>query len=251
MNRAVNQEKDRQGIQRPTDLRCEYTDNPIGVDVLQPRFSWVLRHSERGRVQSAYQILVATNRENLLKDVGDVWDSGKVESDKSVNVAYEDKSLESKGRYYWKARWWDDKGQLSPFSEVATFEMGLLAEDDWDAMWIGGENLLRNQFVIKGEVKQVRAYVCGLGWYQLRINGKKVGDHQLDPGQTDYEKLALYSTYNVTDLLTEGENAIGVVLGNGRYAQDWSTLPELLKRVKSYKNASPKVILQLEIRLED
>lgn len=252
MNMPFYEVKDRQGIQRPTDLLCEYMVNPVGVDVLHPRFSWVLRHSERGRGQSAYQILVASTRENLLNDVGDVWDSEKVESDKSVNVEYEGKSLESKVIYYWKVRWWDDKGQVSPFSEVTSFEMGLLAEDDWDAMWIGGGDLLRNQFVIEGEVKQARACVCGLGWYEMRINGKKVGDHQLDPGQTDYEKLVLYSTYNVTDLLTEGENVIGVMLGNGRYAQDWSTSsPALLERVKSYKNASPKVILQLEIQLED
>jgi len=251
MNMSFHEEKDRPGIQRPTDLLCEYTANPVGVDVLHPRFSWVLRHSERGRAQSAYHILVAITRENLLNDVGDVWDSKKVESDKSVNVEYEGKSLESKVIYYWKVRWWDDKGQVSPFSEVATFEMGLLTEDDWDAMWIGGGDLLCNQFVIEDEVKQARAYVCGLGWYELRINGKKVGDHQLDPGQTDYEKLVLYSTYNVTDLLTEGENVIGVMLGSGRYAQDWSTVPEVLERVKSYKNASPKVILQSEIELED
>ena len=249
---TIHEEKDRQGIQRPTDLLCEYTANPVGVDVPHPRFSWVLRHSERGRAQSAYQILVASTRENLLNDVGDVWDSEKVESDQSVNVEYKGKSLESKVAYYWKIRWWDDKGQVSPFNEVATFEMGLLTEDDWDAMWIGGGDLLRSQFVIEGEVKQARAYVCGLGWYELRINGKKVGDHQLDPGQTDYEKLVLYSTYNVTDLLTEGENAIGVMLGSGRYAQDWSTAPpHILDRLKSYKNASPKVILQLEMRLED
>ncbi|MBA7647092.1 Alpha-L-rhamnosidase [subsurface metagenome] len=249
---SFHEEKDVQGIQSPTDLLCEYTANPVGVDVLYPRFSWVLKHSERGCIQSAYQILVASTRENLLNDNGDVWDSGKIESNKSVNVEYDGKPLESKSTYYWKVRWWDDEGQVSPFSEVTTFEMGLLTDDDWDAMWIGGGDLLRTQFVIEGEVKQARAYVCGLGWYELRINGKKVGDHQLDPGQTDYDKLVLYSTYNVTDLLTEGENVIGVMLGSGRYAQDWSTEPpEVLERVKSYKNASPKVILQLEIQLED
>ena len=100
--------KERQGIQRPTDLLCEYTANPVGVDVLRPRFSWVLRHSERGRAQSAYQILVASTRENLLNDVGDDWDSEKVESDKSINVEYEGKSLESKVIYYWKVRWWGE-----------------------------------------------------------------------------------------------------------------------------------------------
>ena len=243
--------KDLQGIQRPTNLRCEYAVNPIGVDVLHPRFSWILNHSERGRMQSAYRILVSSTIENLDNEAGDVWDSGKVESDKSVNVEYWGKSLESKARYYWKVRWWDNAGQVSAFSEVATFEMGLLVQSDWEARWIGGGDLLRKQFVIEGEIKQARAYVCGLGWYELRINGQKVGDHQLDPGQTDYEKVALYATYDITNLLKKGENAIGVMLGNGRYAQDWSSVPGVLERVQAYKNASPKVILQLEIQFED
>ena len=134
---------------------------------------------------------------------------------------------------------------------MATFEMGLLSQKDWDAVWIGGGDLLRNQFVIGGGVKRARAYICGLGWYELRINGQKVGDHQLDPGQTDYEKVALYSTFDVTGLLKKGENAVGIMLGNGRYAEDWSTNPGIKDRLKTYQNAVPKVILQLEIQLED
>lgn len=82
-------------IKRPVNLRCEYTINPLGIDVLRPRLSWVLEHSERGHTQSAYQILVASSRENLLNDRGDIWDSGKVDSDRSVNVEYEGKPLES------------------------------------------------------------------------------------------------------------------------------------------------------------
>ena len=248
---SFHQAKDLQGIQRPTNLRCEYAVNPIGVDVPFPRFSWVLNHSERGCIQSAYQILVSRTVENLENETGDVWDSGIVESDKSVNVEYRGKSLESKGRYFWKVRWWDNAGQVSDYSEAATFEMGLLVQSDWEASWIGGGDLLRKQFVIEGEVKQARAYVCGLGWCELRINGQKVGDHQLDPGQTDYEKVALYSPYNITNLLKKGENAVGVMLGNGRYAQDWSSVPGVLERVQIYKNALPKVILQLEIQFEN
>ena len=239
------------GIQRPTYLRCEYAINPIGVEVFHPRLSWILNHTERGRIQSAYRILVSSISENLDNEAGDVWDSGKVESDKSVNVECGGKSLESKVRYYWKVKWWDNAGQVSAYSEVATFEMGLLVQSDWKASWIGGGDLLHKQFVIGGDIKQARAYVCGLGWYEFRINGKKVGDHQLDPGQTDYEKVALYATYDITNLLKKGENAVGIMLGNGRYAQDWSSVPGVLERVQSYKNALPKVILQLEIQLED
>ena len=248
---SFHQEKQLQSIQRPTDLRCEYTVNPMGVDVPQPRFSWILRHSERARTQSAYRILVAGTYENLLNDAGDVWDSKKVKSGKSVNVEYQGKPLASKEVYYWKIKWWDNTGQASVFSDIATFEMGLLSQKDWDAVWIGGGDLLRKRFVIGDKVKQARAWVCGLGWYELRINGQKVGDYQLDPGQTDYERVALYSTFDVTNLLKKGENAVGVMLGNGRYAEDWSATPGVFDRLKPYKNASPKVILQLEIQLED
>ncbi len=248
---SFHQEKELQGIQRPIDLRCEYAVNPIGVDVIQPRFSWILGHSERARIQSAYRILIASTPEILSRDTGDIWDSKKVKSEKSVNVEYPGKPLVGKTIYYWKIKWWDNAGQASPFSDMATFEMGLLSQKDWDAVWIGGGDLLRNQFVIGGGVKRARAYICGLGWYELRINGQKVGDHQLDPGQTDYEKVALYSTFDVTGLLKKGENAVGIMLGNGRYAEDWSTNPGIKDRLKTYQNAVPKVILQLEIQLED
>lgn len=237
-------------IQSPINLLCEYADNPIGIDVLKPRFSWVLRHPERGRKQSAYQILVTGSSDNLLKDKGDIWDSNKVESDESVNIEYAGKPLKSKIAYYWKVRWWDDEGQASPYSEIAFFKMGLLIKKDWKAKWIAGNNLLRKQFDIKREIEQARAYICGLGWYELRINGKKVGDHQLDPGQTDYEKVVLYATYDITDYLKKGENAAGVMLGRGRYVQDWSGAG-VIERLTAEKNAVPKVIMQLEIQFKN
>jgi alpha-L-rhamnosidase len=236
-------------IQKPTDLRCEYAVNPLGIDVLRPRFSWVLKHTERGRTQSAYQILVATSKEVLLTDSGDNWDSGKVASDESVHVEYDGKPLESSKTYYWKVRWWDNAGQISPFSQIASFETGLLREDDWKAKWIGGGDLLRTQVTIDRPWQRARAYICGLGYYELRINGEKVGDHVLDPGWTDYDKLALYSSYDIASLLIEGENAVGVILGNGRYfhKEYAATLPSF----KPYEHASPKVILQLNLEFSD
>jgi len=236
-------------IQKPTYLLCEYMVNPIGIDMLHPRFSWILKHSERGRTQSAYQILVASAIRNLLNDVGDIWDSGKTESDRSVNVEYRGKPLKSGDICHWKVRWWDDNNQVSPFSEIAKFELGLLKEDDWKARWIGGGDLFRSQFIIDGRVKRARAYVCGLGYYELRINGEKVGDHQLDPGWTDYEKLVLYSAYDITNCLTKGENAVGVILGTGRYAQDLvSSSPSIIQPfVQKYENPLPKVILQINL----
>ena len=242
-----------QVVGQPTRLLCEYTVDPLGVEAAQPRLSWVAQHAERGRVQSAYQILVASSRAALSSAAADLWDSGQVQSDQSVNVEYRGRALASRLTCCWQVRWWDDRGRVSPFSDVATFEMGLLAADDWQAEWIGGGGLLRREFAIDRPPARARAYVCGLGWYELRINGAKVGDHQLDPGQTDYDRSALYATYDVTQALAAGNNAVGVMLGNGRYAQDWglTAFPELSHRLKAYDNAVPKLILQLELEFQD
>ena len=214
-------------------MLCEYAVDPIGVDAAHPRFSWILKHSGRAHLQSAYRILVASAPEILHKEEGDIWDSRKVKSDKSVNVEYRGKPLESKTRYYWKIKWWDEAGQPSAFSDTAVFEMGLLSQKDWNGVWIGGGDLLRREFIIGDRVRQARAYICGLGWYELRINGQKVGDHQLDPGLTDYDRLALYSSFDVTALLRKGENAAGIMLGKGRYAQDWSGTPGVKDRLEN------------------
>jgi len=222
---TFRKEKDVHPLSPPTNLRCEYAVNPMGIDVISPRFSWILGHSERGQVQSAYQVLVATNEENLSLDKGDMWDSGKVLSDQSINVVYKGKQLESGKTYYWKVCVWDKDNRRSPWSKVNTFEMGLLKPEDWEGEWIGSENLdissplLRKEFTLDKQVKRARAYICGLGYYELRINGKKVGDHVLDPAWTNYDKRVLYVTYDVTDYLKKGKNAIGVMLGNGRYSK--------------------------------
>ena len=138
---TFRKEKDVHPLSPPTNLRCEYAVNPIGIDVISPRFSWVLGHLERGQVQSAYQVLVATNEENLSLDKGDMWDSGKVLSDQSINVVYKGKQLESGKTYYWKVCVWDKDNRRSPWSKVNTFEMGLLKPEDWEGEWIGSENL--------------------------------------------------------------------------------------------------------------
>lgn len=229
----------------PIDLLCEYCVNPVGLDVSRPRFSWVLIHEERGRKQSAYQILVASSMENIVRDIGDMWDSGKVCSNQSVNVEYSGKMLESGKIYYWKVRWWDDKDQASPYSKVATFEMGLLKQEDWRAKWITGGTLLRRKFRLDKKVRLARIYVSGLGYYELRINGKRIGDKYLDPGQTDYEKIVLYSTYDITEYLKEGENVIGIMLGNGRC----NVKPERRPFHKHY--GEPKAIAQVKIEFID
>ncbi|MEM2889239.1 MAG: family 78 glycoside hydrolase catalytic domain [Candidatus Bathyarchaeia archaeon] len=232
-------------IMCPMGLLCEYCVDPIGIDVARPRFSWKLIHDERGRMQTSYQILVASSEEKLHRNIGDVWDSGKVNSSQSVNVEYGGKPLESRKTYYWKVRWWDDKNHVSPYSKIAKFETSLLSIEEWKAKWITGGNLLRKEFILKGKVEWARAYVTGLGYYELRINGRRVGDRQLDPGWTDYEKIVLYSVYDVKEVLNEGKNAVGIMLGNGRY------------NVKQHRRnfhkhyGEPITILQIEVQLAD
>ncbi|MBZ5562838.1 MAG: family 78 glycoside hydrolase catalytic domain, partial [Acidobacteriia bacterium] len=204
-----------EGPSAPVNLRCEYLSNPLGIDVRQPRFAWVLEHSERGQKQSAYQVLVATRPALLDQDKGDAWDSGKTESDDSTQVAYNGKPLESGRTYYWKVRYWDRDGHASPYSAPAHFEMGFLSAEEWKGQWIGGANQLRTEFQVPGAIARARAYICGLGYYELRLNGSKVGSNVLDPAFTDYAKRDLYSTYDVTPYLRPGANGVGVMLGEG------------------------------------
>jgi alpha-L-rhamnosidase len=198
----------------PVGLRTEYLANPEAVDVARPRFTWVLEHPERGQRQIAWQILVSTGPE---VNVGDVWDSGRVEGSQSAPAVYGGKPLESGRTYYWKVRWWDASNAASPYSRPARFSMGLLSPSDWKGKWIGGANQLRKEFNLPARPLHARAYVSGLGYYELRINGRKVGNHVLDPGWTTYEKRVLYTAYDVTDLLRPGANAVGLILGQGWY----------------------------------
>jgi len=445
----------------PSELTCEYAVNPLGIDVSQPRFGWVLKSSRRGQLQSAYRILVAGTERQLASDVGDMWDSGKVESGQSLHVAYQGKALASGVKCWWKVRVWDKQGRPSSWTQPATFEMGLLNKSDWQAKWIGmeagssvdyvkgklgqavsldgagqtveiphydklkpsaeitisawikptectdgwreiyrkddgdarhllaigktsglfglwcglgidgtyvergaaldaagltdgkwhcvaatydgssmtfyadgkqigtaaingpidaagsspayigswagtgeffpggiddvriydralsadevkamagaaakaptrnlvgwwkldgslansagGEDgkaagpgpseapLLRKTFGIARKVKRARVYLSGLGWYELYINGRKVGDHVLDPATTDYHKRTLYVTYDVTDRLQQGPNAVGVMLGNGWYCE-----PGRLKY-----GDSPRLLMQMQVEFAD
>jgi alpha-L-rhamnosidase len=198
----------------PTALRCEYLDNPMGVDVPKPRFFWVVEHTERGQVQSAYQIVVSTDSKAAA---GDVWDSGKVVSAKSTQVVFAGKALESGKSHFWKVRTWDRGGREGPWSAVASFDTGLFNKSDWKGAWIGKKNQLRKEFALKGRVKRARAFIAGLGYYELRLNGRKAGNHVLDPGWTTYDKRVLYVTYDITSFIREGANAVAVTLGNGWY----------------------------------
>jgi len=259
------------------DLRCEYAVNPQGIDVPDPHLSWVIESTERGQGQIAYQVLVATCPGNLEMDRGDAWDSGRVESTASTHIRYEGAPLESNRTYFWKARAWLVKGGETAYSEPASFSTALLRPGDWVASWIGrgsrdeprgkagvlnsqpeeggegeglevdeGSNLLRGEVNLDRPVARARVYVCGLGLYELSINGSRVGNSVLAPAKTQYRGRVLYDSHDVTGLLRVGKNAIGVHLGNGWFNP--------LKKWWSWRMqwfGSKRMILQMHVEFDD
>lgn len=248
-------------------LRCEGRTDTLGIGAARPRLGWVLRSDRRGDGQSAYRVLAASSRERLARDEGDLWDSGKVASAESVDVAYAGKPLGSGQRVWWKVRVWGNDGAGSSFSEPAWFETALLNADDWQARWIQRRSigplteaqmfedqpapLFRKEFALDRAVARARVYVSGLGYYELRLNGERVGDHVLDPGWTSYGKRVLYSVYDVTAQLRAGRNALGIVLGNGWF----NPLPLRMWGHVNPRDAlaigDPRTIAQLVIDFED
>ncbi len=210
------------------DLICEYRTNPVGIDVMEPRLSWKIVSEKENLLQSAYEIRMAESASGLSKKNSQIWGTGKVESDQSVNVVYEGPEPESMQRFYWQVRIWDNNGKVTKWSEPAYFETGILKPGLWTASWITLENeppanggslpchYYRNEFSTSKKVESARAYVTSLGLYQLFLNGEKVGDQLFTPGWTSYNKRLQYQTYDVTDMLQKN-NAIGAVLGDGWY----------------------------------
>ncbi|WP_436490521.1 family 78 glycoside hydrolase catalytic domain [Chitinophaga sp. ARDCPP14] len=224
-------------------LLCEYQDNPMGIDAPHPALSWQLRSKGTNIRQTAYRVLVADNPAALDKNRGRIWDSKKVPSDQSVQVLYNGKPLLPATTYYWKVMVWDQQGKPSAWSETAQWHTGLFSPHDWQqAQWIGYEKmpdtarivpaitndnapkyryrkdilpLLRKEFNIAKPLQKATVYISGLGQFDLHLNGKKTGDHFLDPGWTKYDQHALYVTFDVTEQLHTGTNALGVMLGNG------------------------------------
>ncbi|HEU6447255.1 MAG TPA: family 78 glycoside hydrolase catalytic domain [Verrucomicrobiae bacterium] len=206
----------------PTDLRCDYAANPLGVDSKNPRLFWKLQSKQRDQKQIAYEILVSSSPGLLAKNDGDLWDSGQVASDETIQIYYGGKKLNSFQQVFWKVRIWDADGKISE-SKPATWTMGVLQNPDWHAKWISASEtncpstLLRQQFVVKPNLKRAVVNICGLGEYELTLNEKKIGDDFLTPGWTKYDKTCLYDTFDITKNLQRGKNAIGIELGNGMY----------------------------------
>ncbi len=245
----------------PADLRCNGLANPLGVDTPAPRFAWRLDAGAapvRGIRQTAFQILVASTPELLAQGQGDLWDSGKIVSDQSLNIPYVGRTLPTLTSAFWKVRIWDQAGQPSAWSSPAEWTMGLMAATDWHAQWIGRDDpaptanvatparWLRKEFTLEKPLRRALVSFAGLGTSELYVNGTKVGDAVLSPALSDYEKRVYYVTYDVTSSLKTGANALGVVLGNGRFYA-----PQIVGRNGLRTFGWPKLILQLHLEYQD
>ena len=250
---------------RLAGLRCEALDDPLGIDTLRPRLSWVLEATGgalaiRGQRQTAYRVLVASAPEFLAEERGDIWDSGRVDSDRSTYVEYAGRPLSSGERCYWVVQAWDRDGKPTPWSEPAMWSMGLLDPADWKAQWIGLKTgaaapdeerrlparYLRREFALEKEVAQATAYISGLGMSELYVNGRRAGQDAFSPGLTEYDKRVFYVTHDVTDLLMPGPNTVGVILGNGRYHAPRTRVPTT---TRDY--GLPRLLLQVEVGFKD
>jgi alpha-L-rhamnosidase len=218
---------------QPHELTCEYIKNPLGIAEQRPRLTWTLQGSQRAQQQSAYELIVSDDLNTIRQMKGNVWESGKVLSSQNILLPYNGKSLQPFTRYYWRVKVYNQDGEVSDWSYPATFETAMLQASDWKGKWIGDGKtqfekdedfydddpmpLLRKTFNAKKSIASARLYVSGLGYYEGYLNGRKVGDHVLDPGWTTYKKQALYVTHDVTSLIQQGSNTFGFMLGNGWY----------------------------------
>ncbi len=248
-------------------LRCEYQVDPIGIDEVHPRLSWRLTSSSRGAKQTAYQILVASTLDRLKAGKGDLWDSGKVASDASIQIAYVGKTLISRQRCFWKVQVWDGIGESGRWSPDGMWTMGLLSKADWHGSWIKQRSkpvtfeddqfgdipapLFCRQFRIEKPVASAILTMAGLGYFEPHLNGVKVGDHQLDPGWTDFAKRISYQTFDVTKQLKPGENVVGAMLGNGFYNPLPLKMWGHLNLREHLAIGDPKLIAELHIKYKD
>ena len=244
------------------NLRCEMLSDPIGIDSKTPRLSWELAGDHRGIEQVAYTVIVSSSLNKLALNDGDVWNSGKVLSNASVQVVYGGKILSSRSSFFWKVKIWT-KDNESDWSKPARWSMGLLNSSDWKAIWTGldksfpwdsvtkmsrlSARYFRKEFVAAKEITRATVYISGLGLYELYLNGQKIGNQVLSPSPTDYSKAVKYNTFDVTGNLREGANAIGTILGNGRFF----TMRQNYKPDKWHTFGFPRMIVQLEIIYND
>ncbi|NEW85503.1 MAG: family 78 glycoside hydrolase catalytic domain, partial [Mariniphaga sp.] len=246
-------------------LKTDNQSTPLGFDNQVSEFSWILQSTERGTSQTAYEILVSDDLKKM--DDGNHWKSGKITGDQTFGIQYSGKPLKSFTRYFWKVRVWNLKDEVSAWSEPSWFETSMMNISDWKAQWISDQRglpakdedfyketpnpLLRKEIKLKKELRSARLYIAGLGYSIAYINGQRVGDHMLDMPWTQFNKQVTYNTFDVTTMLRKGENAIGVMLGNGWY----NPMPLKLFRTYNLRNTltvgKPCLKAQLRITYND
>lgn len=249
------------------EVRCEWLNNPLGIDIARPHLSWQMESSTRGQRQTAYQVIAASSAKNLDANRGDLWDTGKINSDQSLEVTYAGAKLHSGQEVFWKVRIWDKDGHPTDWSKSAMWSMGLLHPTDWTGEWIGkdekpkapdksektpGESRrlpagwLVKEFTAKKHIRRATVYMAGMGLSELYINGKKIGNAELSPALSDYTKRIYYVTYDVTHSIKTGDNAIGVILGNGRFFAPRTNYPTLMVNY-----GYPKLMLHMRVEYTD
>jgi alpha-L-rhamnosidase len=258
---------------RVENLKCDYLSNPAVIENGHPILGWQLLSARNGKKQKAYRIIVASSMTLLSQLIGDCWDSGKIKAANSTQVIYKGRPLSSRQKVYWKVMAWDEKSHPTAWSATASWSMGLLSPSDWSAKWIGSMKdptpdlavtypapYFRKDFTVSKKIKQAIAYVSGLGFYELYINGKKIGDQVLAPAVTNYDERplkkllypyddqstqrVLYNSFDVTPNISK-DNALGILLGNGWYNQRDRTVEGTMWY------DLPKLIFQLEITYTD
>lgn len=219
-------------------------------------FSWKIKATNNNWQQGAYQILVSASEKSIGKSIGDYWDSGKMTSGNQLYIPYSGKAFAPGEKYYWKVKVWNQGGKSYRWSKTESFIAPLTSPEDWKAQWITYDYkkeapipLFRKKFTVQqGEhsvsARSARLFICGLGYYEAYLNGKKIGDRVLEPAQTNYEDYALYSVYDIPVKEIEKENALGIMLGNGWYNQHVVWTPAM-----AY--GQPVVIAQLVIQYKN
>jgi alpha-L-rhamnosidase len=238
---------------RPVKLETEYLVNPIGIDAKKPRFSWQMADTRKGAAQAAYRVLVGTDSAALLKEQEILWNTGWIQSASSL-ISYTGQ-LKPYTKYYWCVAIADQQQKKST-SAIASFETGLMEMRNWKGSWISDVSdvklkpapYFRKTFSAQKNIKSARAYIAAAGLYELSINGRKIGNHRMDPMYTRFDRRTLYVTYDVTDNLKSGNNAIGVLLGNGWYNHQSTAVWDFHK---ANWRARPTFCLDLRITYED
>ncbi|WP_121356192.1 family 78 glycoside hydrolase catalytic domain [Flavisolibacter nicotianae] len=257
-----------------TKLFCESAEAPLGVEKPTPSLGWQLSSPGRGVLQSAYRILVAEDPALLKKNEGNIWDSHRVVSGQSLHVSYAGKKLVPAKTYYWKVQVWDQQKRPSAWSAVSSWQMGLPVKEDWKgAQWIAYEKmpdslltipaehgkgsgkganvkevlpLFRKTLPLQKPLEKATVFISGLGHFEMSVNGRKIGDHFLDPGWTMYDKEAQYVTFDITKNLQQGNNSVGVQLGNGFYF-----MPRQRYRKHTGAFGFPKLICRIHLQYRD